>query len=432
LPSIRETLIGVFEKVGPVVATAADFIGDFVRLIGAAFDDTSQVGEFSDQFAGFGGVVVSVVRTVIDAWPKVADVITKVMDIAGKVVSTVAPLIATAINYIATNVLPPLIAAFSAVADWVSAHWPQISSIIQNAAGLIGDAVSFLWPILEGLGRIVLPILGKAFEVLMPVLNFVIDGFRSMIRAFQNGVKTIEGIAKAFVTIWNVVAGIFGNIWNGMLQVVGTVVGTMIGVIKNIVGIAASIPGPWQEGAKEQKAALEDMEAAAKSWGHSTVNTLDQSFDQQLAIAKAGGRGTAQAYAQGFYDMEPYLTGAVYDYTGRAAAILRASSPPKQGPLREIDTWGERTADAYAEGWRRRAGALASTINGVLSGVAPRIGGPVGALAGSGAVGGGSANITLTWQSLVPPTPAQARAAFRAITPELVAVLRSQRVLPGR
>lgn len=436
IPTIREFLMGVFEKAEPVMRQVGQIFSQVIAGIGAAFDDNGQAA------TGFGAVIQSVagvVKTVIDAWvanwPMIQEVVGRVMDVVGKIISTTVPIVSAALSWIVTNVLPPLLEAFNAIATWVQQNWPTISSIIQTAAGIIGDAIRILWPIIEQTARIVLPILGAAFSVIGPIIATllkIVKGFTGWLA--DTMIPIITGVGRTFSTIWTVVGGIFSGIWNGMLQVLGNIVGTMIGIIKNVVGIAASIPGPWQEGAKQQRDALEDMESAARSWGRNTTSTMTNTFDDQLALAKRYGANTGQAYADGLGSTGGYLAQTVYDYTAKARAILAASSPPgPQSPLHDIDTWGARTAEAYAEGFASRGATLRRAIADTLAGYTPRVGAGGAALA-VGAQGGvgGSVTVQLAIQSYFPPTPAQAQAAARAVIPEFVRVMRRQRLLPAR
>lgn len=432
LPTIREFLIGVFEKAGPILQTVGGIFKQVIDGIGAAFDSNGQASNgFGKAIQAVAGIVQTVIAAWVENWPMIQEVVQNVMAVVGKVVATVMPLVGQAISWVATNVLPPLLDAFNGIATWVSENWPMISDVITQAAGLIGDAISVLWPILKTTGEVILPILGVAFQVLGPIIGFIIKAVRLFIGTLTKYfIPQVQAAGEAFSTIWQAVGGFFTNLWNGILQFFGMIVGNIIGIVKNVVGIAAEIPGPWQEGARKQRDALAGMEASVRSWGKSTTNTMDTTFADQLALARSGGAATGKAYADGLASQGGYLATTALDYAGKAAQYLEAHSPPKYGPLKDIRQYAERTADTYAEGWANRAASLRDTIGSVMAGVHPRVGVPAGALGGAGAASGAPVQVSFTFQSFIPPSPSQARAAIRAMVPELVPVLRQQRVLP--
>jgi hypothetical protein len=407
LPTIREVLINVFEFAAPIIRNVASIIAKAVEFIIGAFT------EAGDSSTGLGKFIASA------------------FEIIRNVIATVAPFIGNLISFLATEVLPVLLEGFNAIAGWVSENWPMISSIIGNAIGLVIDMFKLLWPILETGARIVLPILGTAFEVLGPILNAMIEFLRGFIGFLTDPfMVTVETIGRSFSEVWEAVSGFFMAVWNGMLQAVGQIVGTMIGIIKNVVGVAAEIPGPWQEGAKEQKAALEEMEASAKTWGTETTATLETTYAEQRRLATTGATNTARAYADAFAAQGDYLAERVGYFGSKGSRLLETFSPPKYGPLKGIDKWGAHTADAYAEGFASRGENLRRIISGTLSGYAPRIGPGAASLSGApSGIGGGSLTIQAHFESIVPYSEAQAQRAARAFVPALVPELRRQRVI---
>jgi hypothetical protein len=401
LPAIRETLINVFEVAGPIVEKVVGVISD---------------------------VVGNLISFFVENWPLISEVVGTVVGHVQRVIETWVGALTPLFAWIVQNVVPPLIEVFSNVMAWVAQHWPQISAIIERAVNIIGGVIKLLWPIIKQTARVVLPILGAAFEVILPVIDTmlgVLEGFIGFLT--DPFMPTVEGIAETFAEVWQAVSGFFSAVWNGMLQALGQIVGTMIGIIKNVVGIAAEIPGPWQEGAKKQKAALESMEEAAKSWGTQTTRTLDTTFEEQRQLAATGGTNTARAYADGIASQEDYLFDQTHRFAGSAGRLLEAFSPPKYGPLKDIDKWGASTADAYAEGWASRGANLRRVIADTLSGHVARVGPGVASLSGAaGAGSGGTLTFSPQFNSILPYSPRQAQQAVRAIMPEFTREARRQ------
>jgi len=111
--------------------------------------------------------------------------------------------------------------------------------------------------------------------------------------------------------------------------------------------------------------------------------------------AYTGGLNTGRSYAAGIAAAAYAVFLASHTLTISAAGALRGYSPPKEGPLKDIDKWGFNVGSAWAEGFggaasvgRAEAARLASSVSG-LGGVG------AGAIAPSG-FGGGGAGATTT------------------------------------
>lgn len=392
LPVLKDFFIGVFTQAKPILEGVGDVLGDMLNLIATIFDDPSQIGDFGDQFAGMGGLVVSAVEfiqsAIEQAWPillsafesalqiaqavfpVIMDVATAAFTAIGDVVDAVAPVVTDALTWISEEVVPPLLEVFEGLHAWIVENWPTISAIIDTAAQIIGGALEavinvlkVLWPIVVEIGRVVIPIIGAAFEAVLPFIQGFLEVLSGLIDWLnQNFMPAVETVGAAFAAVWEAVGGFFTGLWNGLLQVVGTIVGTMIGIIKNIIGIAADIPGPWQEGAQKMRDSLEDMEEAAKTWGKDTDTTLTSSYEEQRRKAGYYGSLTAQAYANSFADSGDYLAQKIATMQATGMRYMEAASPPKYGPFARIDEWGANTAEAYAEAFGAKGRDLARYV----------------------------------------------------------------------
>lgn len=440
MDNIGQALTGIGELLLPVAKEVVGFFNTMIPIVKQFFMELLSGKGDAD---GFGAVLVNVFDTILEVgkavWPLLQTFVQIAMTAIGAIIENVVPVIADAFDFIATNVIPPLQEAFAAIAGWVRANWPTISKVIDLAAQIIGqalglviDIVKALWPIIEATGRVVLPILGAAFEALLPFVEAALEILSGFLDFLQDVVMPIvETVGKTFSEVWLAVGSFFGDVWNGMLRVLGTIVGTMIGIIKNVVGIAADIPGPWQEGAKKQKAALEDMEAAARSWGTETEDVLTTSYAEQRRAASVGATGVAQAYADAFAGQGDYLAERVGYFQSRGSRLLEGQSPPKEGPWHEIDDWGATAARTFGIGFGSQGPFIAAMVRRALQGQAPAFIGDVPGAAAGAAVGsgGGMVQVNVRFESLVPYSPAQARAAWRAIQPEAVAELRHARII---
>jgi len=72
------------------------------------------------------------------------------------------------------------------------------------------------------------------------------------------------------------------------------------------------------------------------------------------------GSNAATAFADGFSSAVQYAIGVVQQFLEAIARFFRAESPPKEGPLSEIDEWGRRTAEAFVEGF------ASASVDGII------------------------------------------------------------------
>lgn len=133
-------------------------------------------------------------------------------------------------------------------------------------------------------------------------------------------------------------------------------------VLKNNVGGTALKTGQNYADALEAK---KKAVAAAAAQHTQAVNSI---YSQFSGKAKTWGQNTAEAYGDGLRARVDYVASAAGAITKAVGNIIRASSPPGPlSPLHLIDVWGERTAEAYAEGWTRKTPNLVDAVAGFLS-----------------------------------------------------------------
>lgn len=101
--------------------------------------------------------------------------------------------------------------------------------------------------------------------------------------------------------------------------------------------------------------------------------------------AYEGGRNVGVAWANGLRSTKDWVNLVAWEVAAAADPALHGLSPPKEGPLRNIDEWGENIGRAWAEGlgaaapWvamqsRSLAGAAAGALT---TGISPGVGAPM-------------------------------------------------------
>jgi len=112
--------------------------------------------------------------------------------------------------------------------------------------------------------------------------------------------------------------------------------------------------------------ALEARRAYLAAKARNYTAAANAAASAQAKRAKTWGSNTGKAYADGLESRWGYLHTAAGNYLQAAAGPMRASSPPKEGPLHLIDRYAMRTADTYAESWESRAPKLKAAIASYL------------------------------------------------------------------
>jgi len=81
--------------------------------------------------------------------------------------------------------------------------------------------------------------------------------------------------------------------------------------------------------------------------------------EKRAFFYEAYAKRTMDAYADGIRSGREGVVGAVRGVLNDVSGLLEAKSPPTvKSPLHEIDTWGERTINAFGDGMRRAGVAL--------------------------------------------------------------------------
>lgn len=269
-------LVGVGEELTPAIKAQANYAlileqtstaqGDFARTSdGMANQQRTLAATFQDTMAQLGQAFVPIIEAILPqvtaglqafgAWvsgngPAIGSVLSGVASAIGQgftfLVEVVIPLLVGAFKFLQTNVLPGLVAAFSAVVGWVQSNWPTISSIFSQVFGAITAVVEAVWPLLESIAKVLFPLIGDAatilfntldgafkliggiFEVATRAWRILFDNiFKPLADGFTAAIDVIRGIWNAFVSFWN---GIEISVPSIEVPLLGTVGGFSVGL----------------------------------------------------------------------------------------------------------------------------------------------------------------------------------------------------------
>jgi hypothetical protein len=145
-----------------------------------------------------------------------------------------------------------------------------------------------------------------------------------------------------------------------------------------------NIDGTWQKikTTTDQKSSQAQDAAVTAAQGTKTgIDAVDLT---------SSGTAMMDELASGIRAGIPNVAAASNEAANAAAGPLRAYSPPKMGPLKDIDKWGKPLVDAWIGPMERQTGRVAQVGARLAGALSPRasLGGGA-ALAGAGGWGGG-------------------------------------------
>jgi len=165
---------------------------------------------------------------------------------------------------------------------------------------------------------------GKALSTIITTYLKWRDAFTKAFWAF------LKGIWKAIVWLSDTVAQGWYTFWNGLLEIGTTIGSKIVDAIKTVAKGIADI--------------FKDLADSALEWGKHLIEQFIEGIKQMADKAKE----TAKDVAEKIEDVLGF-------------------SLPKEGPLREIPTWGKHMAEQYAGGFSRRFEDLTGSMAQVVA-----------------------------------------------------------------
>ena len=191
---------------------------------------------------------------------------------------------------------------------------------------------------------------------------------------------------------------------------------TLAGDLLDEMTLAEAMRHLGYDGLAEYVDGIEGQEKPAHDAGEDVGEAATDGARDGSSGMYDGGRNAGVAWANGLRSAADYAGLMAWEVAAAADPALHGLSPPKEGPLRDIDDWGENIGRAWADGWLRAVPYVADVANEVAAAAVPGMG---GGGYGAGGLGGpslmpiepatGVGNITVNINSTFPPTPAQGR-----------------------
>jgi phage-related minor tail protein len=352
---VNTVSVGVGERLMPVLTAMLAWVTANLPAIEATVDAAfAALGTAIDWFTA------NVVPPLAAAFTVVAeDVVPALGGVLDWLTANILPPLQSIFETWATTVLPALQRAFAFVQGWVSDNWPLISKVVGQVAGFVKsamDAVATMFkavmPVITRVADVAFPVVGAAASVLLEVMSAVFDALGTIWQtAWDVATAVAKGIGDAFAglqrgikTVWDGITGIVKGAINVLIDAVN-------GMIRALNGIQVHIP----------RIGVGDVAVGPFDWNGLNLSTIPR----LAAGARDFGGGWAMLGERG-----PELARLPHGTDVLTAAQTRdllASSTGRGGPLIGSQTIvGVAPGDVERETRRAlRRAALAWSLEGV-------------------------------------------------------------------
>lgn len=200
-----------------------------------------------------------------------------------------------------------------------------------------------------------------------PIAKVVADIFNTIQNAFTYVYPIIQVLSQLFGTVLatslQIAGGAFHLVFDPLLNLAGDIIPYVIAAFKLLVGTmitAVKTVGSIVTGVFNAFASIRD-----KIFGDTSASI------EQLAFTLARGGGfIIGSFATGLLTGGKYVVIAVTKIAQIVADFLQGFSPPKEGPLSQIDEGGENVAKAWVDGFKdqflKPAAQVAEEVNKAL------------------------------------------------------------------
>lgn len=394
IPTVFKPLLDAFDRatavIKPVHAALNPMADSFDRAT-AVIKSTTQV---TNPFIAIFQQVAAVVTAVIPIFQRIWAVLQAV---GAFIVTTFTP------------VWVQLQSSFKQVQAALLPIMPQLTMLAQVIGVAIVGAVIIAIGILAGLVSAFAYVLVGVMQVITGVIQFG-SGLVQVITS------TMQLVSDIFSGQWGKIAGDLGGIMNGISTMIAGAFTIIVGIISGAWGVvvgftqtfASTVVGIIQGLANTLvgHSIIPDMITSIVTWFaslpgkamsavHSLVGLLTGFFNNLASQAITWGATIINSLAAGIRSAIGAVSGAISSVVGVIASFL-PHSPAKEGPLRDLNTFGPALTHGFAAGIlgglpevTHAAGALARSVQlgGMgASGNAMALAGGAGAASGAGTI----------------------------------------------
>ena len=292
--------------------------------------------------------------------------------------------LSTQIGQVLLPVITPLIKNLSELVKKFAALSPEQKEMIVKIVGIVA-AIGPLLMIIGGAIKIF-----TTLQTIITVVGGVIAGISAPVLIAIGIIAALIAIGVLLWKNWDTIKEHAVKVWNSIAnfftQTIPNAFNSMVNLIKQL---------PQRIGDGLSSLGNSFRNAFSNAW-----NALTGQLSSWGGKIWDWGRNIAQSFIDGFKNALSGIANAFKDTINNAKRFIQGNSPPKEGPLREIDKWGFNIGEAWVSGFSGSISKLGSLVNQSLSPLQDMMGYGGVNMAGVDSNGGNTQNISINGVSI--------------------------------
>ena len=292
--------------------------------------------------------------------------------------------LSTQIGAVLIPVITPLIKNLSELIKRFAGLNPQQ----QKAIVIIGGIVAAIGPLLMIVGSAIK--IFSALKVIVTAVGAVIGAISAPVLIAIGIITALIGIGILLYKNWDTVKAKAVEVWNSIANFFTQ---TIPNAFNSMVSMISQLPQRIASGLSSLGSSMRN--AFVNAW-----NTVVGEIRNWGGRIWDWGKNIAQSFIDGFKNALNGIGEAFKRTIENAKRFIMGNSPPKEGPLREIDKWGFNIGEAWVSGFSGSIGKLGSLVNQSLSPLQDVMGYGSVNMAGVDSNGGNTQNISINGVSI--------------------------------
>lgn len=287
--------------------------------------------------------------------------------------------LSTQIGQVLLPVITPLIKNLSELVKKFAALSPEQKEMIVKIVGI----VAAIGPLLMIIGGAIK--LFGTLQTIITVVGGVIAGISAPVLIAIGIIAALIAIGVLLYKNWDTVKEKATQVWNSIANFFTQ---TIPNAFNGMVNLIKQLPQRIADGLLSLGSSFRN--AFSNAW-----NSLVGEVSQWGGRIWDWGRNIAQSFIDGFKNALNGIGEAFKRTMENAKRFIQGNSPPKEGPLKQIDKWGFNIGEAWVSGFAGSIGKLGSLVNQSLSPLQDVMGYGGLNMAGVDSNGGNTQNVTI-------------------------------------
>ena len=292
--------------------------------------------------------------------------------------------LSTQIGQVLLPVITPLIKNLSELVKKFAALSPEQKEMIVKIVGIVA-AIGPLLTIIGGAIKIF-----GTLQTIITVVGGVIAGISAPVLIAIGIITALIAIGVLLYKNWDTIKEHAVKVWNSIASFFTQ---TIPNAFNSMVNLIKQLPQRISDG-------LSSLGNSFKNAFNNAWNALTGQLSSWGGKIWDWGKNIAQSFIDGFKNALSGIANAFKDTINNAKRFIQGKSPPKEGPLRQIDKWGFNIGEAWVSGFAGSIGKLGSLVNQSLSPLQDVMGYGGVNMAGVDSNGGNTQNISINGVSI--------------------------------